>query len=125
MTYISKAGIALCVTGSVIFLISFLGCCGAWKNVRCLLALYAIVMLILLIVEIGIGVLVGAFTPTIKTYIAPNLVLTIQYGYMGDMSNKTIVSIAWDAVMYNVNMVLNLSPLPLVCLLQFTLSSFF
>ena len=83
-------------------IISFMGCCGAWKNVRCLLGFYSTVLLILLLAEIAIGILVGAFTNNLKGLISPALKDSIKYNYMGDMQNKTMASVAWDAVMYNV-----------------------
>ena len=80
-----------------------MGCCGAWKRVRCLLGMYATILLIILLIEIVIGVLIAVFSSKLTSLITPILLGTIQYGYTGDMSNKTLYSVAWDAVMYNVN----------------------
>ena len=94
------------VFGGVIGMISFMGCCGACKNVRCLLGFYSSFLLLLLVIEIGVGIFVGVFTPFIKELISPFLELTIQYQYMGDMYNRTIISVVWDEIMYNVNLLL-------------------
>ncbi|XP_008198179.1 CD63 antigen [Tribolium castaneum] len=44
------------VIGSIIFLISFFGCCGACRNSPCLLSTYAVILLIIFIAQIAIGV---------------------------------------------------------------------
>ncbi|KAL5287325.1 CD63 family protein [Megaselia abdita] len=50
--------IAAIVLGCVIFLISFLGCCGACKENNCMTVLYSICMLCLLILQIAFIVVV-------------------------------------------------------------------
>uniref|UniRef100_T1GNT4 Tetraspanin n=1 Tax=Megaselia scalaris TaxID=36166 RepID=T1GNT4_MEGSC len=50
--------IAAIVLGSIIFLISFLGCCGACKENNCMTLLYSICMLILLALQIAFIVVV-------------------------------------------------------------------
>ncbi|XP_044260399.1 CD63 antigen-like [Tribolium madens] len=44
------------VTGSIIFVISFFGCCGACRNSPCLLSTYAVILLIIFIAQIALGV---------------------------------------------------------------------
>ncbi len=50
---IRETGIILIVGGAVIFIIAFFGCCGAIKEWRPLLAMYAIVLLLILAIEIA------------------------------------------------------------------------
>ncbi|XP_017779170.1 PREDICTED: 23 kDa integral membrane protein-like [Nicrophorus vespilloides] len=45
------------IVGSVIFIISFFGCCGAIKENSCMLTTYASLLLTLLISQVAIGVL--------------------------------------------------------------------
>lgn len=45
----------------VILIISFLGCCGAWKEIKFLLGLYAIILLLILIAEVAAFVVVIVF----------------------------------------------------------------
>lgn len=102
LTYIDKGGIAFCVFGGVMLLISFLGCCGACKQVKCLLGMYSTILLLILLAEIAIGVFVAVYASKLKDILTPVLKQSIKDNYMGDMSNKTLASIAWDAIMYNV-----------------------
>lgn len=44
------------VIGSLIFVISFLGCCGALKESSCLILTFSVFLAIVFITEIGIGV---------------------------------------------------------------------
>jgi hypothetical protein len=103
LTYLDKCGIAFCVFGGFMVIISFLGCCGACKQVKCLLGLYSIILLLILLAEIAIGIFVAVYASKLKGILTPILQDSIKGSYMGDMSNKSVGSVAWDAVMYNVN----------------------
>jgi hypothetical protein len=83
-------------------IISFIGCCGALKNIRCLLGFYSVILLMVLLSEIGLGIYAGVFASNFKQNLSTALLLSIKNDYMGDMTNKSISSVAWDAVMYNV-----------------------
>jgi len=102
LTYITKCGIAFCVLGGVMLIISFLGCCGALKNIKFLLVFYSFILLLILLAEIGLGIYAGVFGSNLKQNLTPVLLSSIQDEYMGDMSNKSLSSVAWDAIMYNV-----------------------
>lgn len=52
------AAIILIVFGSIVFLISFFGCCGAIKESYCMTMTYATVLLIIFIGQVVIGVYV-------------------------------------------------------------------
>jgi len=101
LSYIGYCGIAFCVFGGIMIFISFLGCCGSLKEVRCLLCLYGFVLLLILIAEIGVGIFAGVYSGKLKELLAPQLQRNIQSEYMGDYQNKTIASIGWDAIMLN------------------------
>lgn len=100
LSYIGYCGIAFCVFGGVMLLISFLGCCGALKHVRCLLGFYATILLIVLLAEIGIGIFSGVYSGQLKNLLAPQLKQNIIKEYVGE-NNKTIASIGWDTIMIN------------------------
>ncbi|XP_067044327.1 tetraspanin-9-like [Acropora muricata] len=53
----SSAATVMIVAGVLIALISFFGCCGAWKENRCLLIMFFICLLVILIIEITFAVL--------------------------------------------------------------------
>jgi hypothetical protein len=102
LTYIDKCGIAFIVFGGFMLLISFLGCCGAMRNVKCLLGMYSTVLLLLLLAEIAMGIFAAVYATKLRDILTPLLRQSIKDQYMGDMRNKTLPSIAWDAIMYNV-----------------------
>jgi hypothetical protein len=60
-------------------------------------------LLIVLLAEIGLGIFVAVYSNRFKSMIVPTLKESLKNEYYGDMQNRTIVSIAWDAVMYNVS----------------------
>lgn len=101
LNYIGYCGIAFCVFGGVMLLISFLGCCGALKQVRCLLGLYSTVLLLVLLAEIGIGIFAGVYSGQLRELLAPQLKKNIIKEYTGDSQNKSIASIGWDVIMLN------------------------
>lgn len=101
LSYIGYCGIAFCVFGGVMLFISFMGCCGAMNQVRCLLGLYSTILLLLLISEIGIGIFSGVYSGKLREFLAPQLKQNIENQYMGDMANRTIASIGWDTIMLN------------------------
>lgn len=53
---LALAPILLIVIGSIIFVIAFFGCCGAIRESTCMLTTYAIVLLILFILQLAIGI---------------------------------------------------------------------
>lgn len=50
------APILMMIIGTLIFVISFLGCCGALKESSCLILTFSVFLMIVFIAEIGIGV---------------------------------------------------------------------
>ncbi|CAH0554492.1 unnamed protein product [Brassicogethes aeneus] len=44
------------VVGSIIFFISFMGCCGACQENTCMLSTYAVILLGILLVQVGLGI---------------------------------------------------------------------
>merc|ERR1711974_478494 len=42
--------------GGVIFVVAFMGCCGAWKESKCLIYTYAFFLAVILIAQIGAGI---------------------------------------------------------------------
>ena len=46
--------IFLMIVGGVIFLVAFMGCCGAWKESKCLIYTYAFFLAIILVAQVMI-----------------------------------------------------------------------
>ncbi|CAG9858844.1 unnamed protein product [Phyllotreta striolata] len=53
---ISLAPILTIVVGCIIFVIAFFGCCGAIRESTCLLTTYAVILLVIFLLQIAVGV---------------------------------------------------------------------
>ncbi|XP_067936408.1 tetraspanin-18-like isoform X1 [Watersipora subatra] len=78
---ISDAAYIIIATGGVIFLISFLGCCGAWKKNKCLLVTYAIIVGILLLLQVAVVVVAYFFYDNVISTINTQLAGTLNNSY--------------------------------------------
>ncbi|KNC51472.1 uncharacterized protein AMSG_07668 [Thecamonas trahens ATCC 50062] len=56
--YSKHIATALYIIGSLISLVSFLGCCGAWKRIKALLCCYWMLVFLLIAAQVAIGVVV-------------------------------------------------------------------
>lgn len=61
ISYIHTMAYILIGIGSFVFLVGFMGCCGACKEWRPLLVGYAICLIIIMMVEVGVGIAVGVY----------------------------------------------------------------
>lgn len=61
LSYIYTIAYILIGIGSFVFLVGFMGCCGACKEWRPLLVGYAICLIIIMCTEIGVGIAVGVY----------------------------------------------------------------
>uniref|UniRef100_A0A0V0JA15 Tetraspanin n=1 Tax=Schistocephalus solidus TaxID=70667 RepID=A0A0V0JA15_SCHSO len=59
--------------GLLVFLLGFLGCCGAWKENVCLLRTFGAIIIILLICEIVAGILVFVYRAKFVTLVADGI----------------------------------------------------
>ncbi|XP_067301925.1 CD63 antigen [Pseudorasbora parva] len=48
--------VVLIIVGVIIFFIAFFGCCGAWKENQCMVSMFAVILSIIVIVEIGTAI---------------------------------------------------------------------
>ncbi|XP_064653172.1 tetraspanin-18B-like isoform X2 [Lineus longissimus] len=89
--------------GAFVFLVAFLGCCGAIKESKCMLGTYATIVCICLIVEIAAVILAAVFWNHTKAELENYLNRTIIEDYNG--YNTKLVptgntdSLAWDFIM--------------------------
>lgn len=90
--YVASAAI-LIVTGSIVAIISFLGTFGAYKEVKCMLLTYFVILIVLFIVMVTAGILGYVFRLEVDDRMQQEMHSTIKlYG------NDTQVTQAWDAV---------------------------
>ena len=95
--YVASAAI-LIVTGSIVSIISFLGTFGAYKEVKCMLLTYFVILVILFIVMITAGILGYVFRLEVDDRMQQEMHSTIRlYG------NDSQVTQAWDAVQSHVS----------------------
>lgn len=95
---IEQIGYVFIATGAFIFVISFLGCCGAARESRCLLTAYGLLVFLLVILQTG-GI---AYTATHKSQIAIGgrdaLVTSIEKYYTFN-TEPNVLTWLWDFLM--------------------------
>jgi len=64
--HITNAAILIVIVGSVIMLVAGIGCCGAWKESKCLLGVFFIAMIIVCACVVAVVVLLYAFPGTLR-----------------------------------------------------------
>lgn len=88
------------VVGIVIFVLGFLGCCGAWKESKCLLGLFFAIMLVMFVVLLVAGIMALVFKGKARERIEKGLVDTLTNKYAEGTDSKLATSIreGWDFV---------------------------
>jgi len=66
---ITTAPVFLIIIGAIIFIVGFLGCCGAWKENYCMITTFAVILAIIFILEIAAGAVAYVYRGKIKTYV--------------------------------------------------------
>ncbi|CAK8672192.1 unnamed protein product [Clavelina lepadiformis] len=79
--------------GALLFVVGFLGCCGAIKENKCLLATFFVMILLIFILEIVGGVLAFVFYPDAKQTAIDSMKF-----YGEDSEQGKSVTAAWDAI---------------------------
>ncbi|XP_022251053.1 tetraspanin-9-like [Limulus polyphemus] len=93
--YVSSAAI-LIATGVIVVIISFLGCMGSYKEVKCMLLTFFIFMFIIFIIMLVGGILGYVFRDEVDEKMKKEMLDSIPlYG------NDTAVTEAWDQVQKN------------------------
>ncbi|XP_070601906.1 tetraspanin-1 [Erythrolamprus reginae] len=88
-------GYLLIALGAVLFLLGFLGCCGAQKESKCLLITFFSLILIIFIIEIA-----GAVVALVYTSLARNLLQsTVAKLLKDDYGKRNPVTEAWNVTM--------------------------
>ncbi|XP_059142758.1 tetraspanin-9-like [Physella acuta] len=90
----SAISTALIVSGGVVIVISFFGCCGAIKEVKCMLGSFFILLFVMLLAMVIGGIVVYVYRDNVGDAILTELSksLNTTYGAPG----KTEVTRAWD-----------------------------
>uniref|UniRef100_A0AAR5PL18 CD47-like transmembrane domain-containing protein n=1 Tax=Dendroctonus ponderosae TaxID=77166 RepID=A0AAR5PL18_DENPD len=65
-TFIQQVTYVLIGIGAFMFLVSFMGYCGALKESQCMLTLYGIMLIVIILVEITAGILAAIYKSKVK-----------------------------------------------------------
>lgn len=96
------ASIIIIVVGGIMFLVGFLGCCGAFlESAGCLFA-FAAILVILLLAQIAAGILGGIYYAPVVNEVTERMNETMQSYYFGKQ-NVTIETKAWDFLQYEMS----------------------
>ncbi|XP_064607508.1 CD151 antigen-like [Liolophura sinensis] len=90
----STSSIILIVCGCVV--VSFFGCCGAIKEVRCMLAAFFILLLLIFVGLIIGGILAYAFRNDLEKYAKQNMYKTLNTSY--GMPDQGTTTEAWNSI---------------------------
>ncbi|CAF3469308.1 unnamed protein product [Rotaria sp. Silwood1] len=109
LSYLEVMAIVIIILGSILLIIGFLGCCGAVKQVKVFLIIYAIIIGIIILFEIAITIYFVAFKSKFEETIKPKLKDAVRSTYEGPFGLQTgstlpkpsAISIAWDFIMFN------------------------
>ncbi|XP_020639033.3 tetraspanin-1 [Pogona vitticeps] len=90
-----NVGYLLIAIGAVLFVLGFLGCCGAQKESKCLLIMFFSIVLIIFIIEVAAAVVALVYTSLAEIILQGTVVQLLKTQY-----NKTSdVTTVWDTTM--------------------------
>lgn len=89
----SGAPIVLIIVGAVIFVVSFFGCCGAWKENYCMVTTFAVILTLIFLVEVAAAIAGYVFKDKFKSVIDDALRKT-----MADYSSNNDTRLAMDTI---------------------------
>lgn len=95
---IEQMAYVLIVCGAVMFLLSFLGYCGAIRESQCLLTTYGVFMIIILIAEVTVGGLAAGYKDRAKSETKTFLQSTITK-YYSSAEHTDAVTLMWNHLM--------------------------
>ncbi|XP_063244344.1 CD151 antigen-like [Bacillus rossius redtenbacheri] len=96
-TVIEQASYILIAAGAFVFIVSFIGYCGAVRESRCLLATYGVLLLLILLLEVTAGGLAAAYRKETETETRNFLKNSIKKFYSTE--NPDAVSLMWTYFM--------------------------
>lgn len=69
------------IVGSLMFIVGFLGCCGAIKESQCMLVLFFCFLVIILVAEISAGIWAYSNSEQLEELVRENVKITVQQEY--------------------------------------------
>lgn len=95
---LGQAAYILIAAGAAVFLIGFLGCCGAIRESACCLALYAIALIVILGLEVAAGIYAGVERHKFEENTQKAMQHTLSEYYTGGQ-NQDGVTWGWNKLM--------------------------
>lgn len=89
---ISHAAWLFIVVGAFVFVVGFLGCCGALRGSQCLLFLYALLVLVVMAAEIVAAVLALIYKQRVENHLRESMERQVKEEY----GKNTATGAAWD-----------------------------
>ncbi|XP_041370508.1 tetraspanin-18-like [Gigantopelta aegis] len=86
----------LIVGGAGMFVVSLLGCCGAFKLIKCCLYLYVVLVIIILGVQIAAVAVAVKYNTQFQSYALTFLNASLSEKYVGPYDTSIAESLAWD-----------------------------
>ncbi|XP_063787274.1 tetraspanin-1-like isoform X2 [Pseudophryne corroboree] len=100
--YFLNVGFFCIAAGFIICFLGFLGCCGALKEIRCLLLIFSLIMLVLCISEMIAAVVVLTFSEMAESVLKDKVMKSLKEAYYKS-GGKGLVEEAWNTVMDKFN----------------------
>jgi hypothetical protein len=107
---VDRLPIALILTGTVVTIIGFLGCCGACSESVCFLGFYAVLLVLSFVAQVTIATLAVTFNRQVQQNLVFSMQYQIQYQYniTAKPTNRTDtvtyqITTAWDRLQIEMN----------------------
>uniref|UniRef100_A0A6M2E6Q5 Tetraspanin n=1 Tax=Amblyomma tuberculatum TaxID=48802 RepID=A0A6M2E6Q5_9ACAR len=97
--YVS-APVILIVVGSIVFLVAFLGCCGAMQESYCMLMLFSVFLFLILVAEIAAGALGFVYKGKVDNIASDRFIQTLKDYKREDEGKVKPVKEAWDFIQH-------------------------
>ncbi|XP_022670748.1 leukocyte surface antigen CD53-like isoform X1 [Varroa jacobsoni] len=89
---LSLVNVAVIVLGAIIFIISFMGFCGAWKESSCLITSFMLCMILILIAELAVAGVTFTNRNQLKDLLEKGMVKSFE------KRNSSLTREAWDDI---------------------------
>jgi len=89
------------VVGFIMFVIAFLGCCGAVTENHCMMMLYSVLVGLILVIQLGAAVAAYAFQDDVEGVLRNGMEKSLNKYYQMDAAGHNDSVKSWDFMQYN------------------------
>ncbi|ODM96935.1 CD63 antigen [Orchesella cincta] len=89
------------VVGFIMFVIAFLGCCGAFTENHCMMMLYSVLVGLILVIQLGAAVAAYAFQDDVEGVLRNGMEKSFDKYYNIDAAGHNDSVKSWDFLQYN------------------------